>query len=335
MKPVTNIADLRDLARRRVPRAFFEYADRGAYDESTLRENRSAFERLRFRQRVMRDVDNRSLAYHGDGPGAEHATGHRAYRSHRTAIRQRRDPRRTCRREGRHTVLPQHDVDLFHRAGARRHGRAVLVPGLRDARPRLHPRTHPPCAYRGMFGADAHRRPDRAGAAPPRDQERLVRAAEDHPAQPVRHREQAALGVERAACAEPVVRQPRWAYPGRGQPDHAGAMDRQPVRSDAELERPGVDSRSLARQAHPQGHPRRRGRPPGRRPWRGRHRRIQPRRAPAGRRTGQHRRPAVHRGRGRRRHRGLARQWHHEWAGPAQGARTGCARRVDRQGLPL
>ncbi|MGN6092474.1 MAG: alpha-hydroxy acid oxidase [Luteibacter jiangsuensis] len=60
--PVTNIADLRKLARRRVPRAFFEYADRGSYDESTLRENRRAFERLRFRQRVMRNVDHRSLA---------------------------------------------------------------------------------------------------------------------------------------------------------------------------------------------------------------------------------------------------------------------------------
>jgi L-lactate dehydrogenase (cytochrome) len=60
--PVTNIADLRELARRRVPRAFFEYADRGSYDEVTLRENRRAFERLRFRQRVMRDVDRRSLA---------------------------------------------------------------------------------------------------------------------------------------------------------------------------------------------------------------------------------------------------------------------------------
>jgi L-lactate dehydrogenase (cytochrome) len=59
--PVTNIADLRELARRRVPRAFFEYADRGSYDESTLRENRRAFERLRFRQRVMKDVDQRSL----------------------------------------------------------------------------------------------------------------------------------------------------------------------------------------------------------------------------------------------------------------------------------
>jgi len=60
--PVTNIADLRELARRRVPRAFFEYGDRGSYDEVTLRENRRAFERLRFRQRVMHDVDQRSLA---------------------------------------------------------------------------------------------------------------------------------------------------------------------------------------------------------------------------------------------------------------------------------
>ncbi|PXV60321.1 L-lactate dehydrogenase (cytochrome) [Dyella jiangningensis] len=60
--PVTNIADLRAIARRRVPRAFFEYADRGSYDEATLHENRHALDRLRLRQRVMQDVDKRSLA---------------------------------------------------------------------------------------------------------------------------------------------------------------------------------------------------------------------------------------------------------------------------------
>jgi L-lactate dehydrogenase (cytochrome) len=59
--PVTNIADLREIARRRVPRAFFEYADRGSYDEVTLRENRRAFNRLQLRQRVMQNVDHRSL----------------------------------------------------------------------------------------------------------------------------------------------------------------------------------------------------------------------------------------------------------------------------------
>jgi L-lactate dehydrogenase (cytochrome) len=60
--PVTNIMDLRELARRRVPRAFFEYGDRGSYDEVTIRENRLAFDRIRLRQRVMIDVDDRSLA---------------------------------------------------------------------------------------------------------------------------------------------------------------------------------------------------------------------------------------------------------------------------------
>lgn len=60
--PITNVADLRALAKRRVPRAFFEYADRGSYDEVTLRRNRDAFERIAFRQRVMCNVDNRSLA---------------------------------------------------------------------------------------------------------------------------------------------------------------------------------------------------------------------------------------------------------------------------------
>ncbi|WP_333678969.1 alpha-hydroxy acid oxidase [Dyella sp.] len=60
--PITNVADLRELAKRRVPRAFFEYADRGSYDEVTLRANRAAFERIALRQRVMSNVDNRSLA---------------------------------------------------------------------------------------------------------------------------------------------------------------------------------------------------------------------------------------------------------------------------------
>ncbi len=61
-KVITNVLDLRELARRRVPRAFFEYADHGAYDEITLRDNRAALEAIRLRQRVLVDVDKRSLA---------------------------------------------------------------------------------------------------------------------------------------------------------------------------------------------------------------------------------------------------------------------------------
>ncbi len=58
---ITSVLDLRDLARRRVPRAFFEYADRGSYDEITLHDNRHALEAIRLRQRVMIDVSQRNL----------------------------------------------------------------------------------------------------------------------------------------------------------------------------------------------------------------------------------------------------------------------------------
>src|SRR5436309_176812 len=59
---IVTIEDLRRRARRRLPRALFEFVDGGAYDEVTLRANRADFERLRFRQRVLVDVSSRSLA---------------------------------------------------------------------------------------------------------------------------------------------------------------------------------------------------------------------------------------------------------------------------------
>jgi L-lactate dehydrogenase (cytochrome) len=62
MKHVTSIADLRDLARRRVPRAFFDYADSGSYEEETLRANRADLETIKLKQRVLVDVAERSLA---------------------------------------------------------------------------------------------------------------------------------------------------------------------------------------------------------------------------------------------------------------------------------
>jgi L-lactate dehydrogenase (cytochrome) len=62
MKHVTSIDDLRTLARRRVPRAFFEYADHGSYSQSTLRANRDDLEAIKLRQRVCIDVDRRDLS---------------------------------------------------------------------------------------------------------------------------------------------------------------------------------------------------------------------------------------------------------------------------------
>ena len=61
MQVLNSIADLREVARKRVPRAIFQYLDHGSYDEVTLRRNRSDLEALRFRQRVLIDVTQQSL----------------------------------------------------------------------------------------------------------------------------------------------------------------------------------------------------------------------------------------------------------------------------------
>jgi len=55
-----NVADLREIAQRRLPRGIFEFVDRGAEDELSLRNNRAAFERIRLRPRVLVDVSQRS-----------------------------------------------------------------------------------------------------------------------------------------------------------------------------------------------------------------------------------------------------------------------------------
>jgi len=61
MRMLTCIEDMRLAARRRVPKMFFEYADRGSYAEETLRLNRSDLARIKLRQRVLVDVARRDL----------------------------------------------------------------------------------------------------------------------------------------------------------------------------------------------------------------------------------------------------------------------------------
>jgi L-lactate dehydrogenase (cytochrome) len=62
MGTFNSIEDLRQLARRRVPRAIFEYADRGSYDEITFDRNLADLRALQLRQRVMVDVSKQQLA---------------------------------------------------------------------------------------------------------------------------------------------------------------------------------------------------------------------------------------------------------------------------------
>jgi L-lactate dehydrogenase (cytochrome) len=59
MKHITCIEDLRLLHKRRVPKAFFDYADRGSYSEQTLHANHDDLQQLRFRQRILVDVSKR------------------------------------------------------------------------------------------------------------------------------------------------------------------------------------------------------------------------------------------------------------------------------------
>jgi L-lactate dehydrogenase (cytochrome) len=56
------IADYRALARRKLPRFLFEYIDGGAGAQTTLRHNVSDFEKVKLRQRVMRDVSKLDLS---------------------------------------------------------------------------------------------------------------------------------------------------------------------------------------------------------------------------------------------------------------------------------
>jgi L-lactate dehydrogenase (cytochrome) len=61
-RPITCIEDLRLLAKRRVPRMFYDYADSGGWTESTYRANEADFQRVHLRQRVAVDMSNRTLA---------------------------------------------------------------------------------------------------------------------------------------------------------------------------------------------------------------------------------------------------------------------------------
>jgi L-lactate dehydrogenase (cytochrome) len=62
MGVVTTISDLREIAKRRIPRAIFDYADRGSYSEATLRANRADLDAVGLRQRVLIDVSERKVA---------------------------------------------------------------------------------------------------------------------------------------------------------------------------------------------------------------------------------------------------------------------------------
>ncbi|MFK7762099.1 MAG: L-lactate dehydrogenase [Roseobacter sp.] len=62
MPAITNIQDLKDLHRARVPRMFYDYAESGSWTEQTFRENETDFAKIRLRQKVAVDMTGRSTA---------------------------------------------------------------------------------------------------------------------------------------------------------------------------------------------------------------------------------------------------------------------------------
>jgi L-lactate dehydrogenase (cytochrome) len=62
MKHITCIEDLRQVHMRNVPKAFFDYADRGSYAEETLRANREDLQAIKLRQRILVDISSRNLS---------------------------------------------------------------------------------------------------------------------------------------------------------------------------------------------------------------------------------------------------------------------------------
>ena len=55
-----NIADLREMAKRRLPKGMFEFVDRGTEDDIAVANNRAAFERIQFNPRTLVDVSGRN-----------------------------------------------------------------------------------------------------------------------------------------------------------------------------------------------------------------------------------------------------------------------------------
>jgi len=70
MPVITCIEDLRQLAEKRVPRMFYDYADSGSWTETTYRENESDFRAIKLRQRVAVNMENRSTAVNMVGQAA-------------------------------------------------------------------------------------------------------------------------------------------------------------------------------------------------------------------------------------------------------------------------
>ena len=61
LQKITCVADMREIYHRRVPKMFVDYCDSGSWTEQTWQQNSEDFKKYLFRQKVLVDMDNRSV----------------------------------------------------------------------------------------------------------------------------------------------------------------------------------------------------------------------------------------------------------------------------------
>ncbi len=112
-----SIEDLRQLARRRLPRVVFDFIDGGAGNERTLRENQQAFAHWHLMPRVGVDVSDRSLATSIVGKELEPSPDPRADGARGALLSGWRDVGSKRRDGRRNPVLPVDQFGCFDRRG--------------------------------------------------------------------------------------------------------------------------------------------------------------------------------------------------------------------------
>jgi hypothetical protein len=162
---ITSIEDLRVLAQKRVPRMFYDYVDSGAWTESTYRANTSDFAAIKLRQRVAVNMEGRSTATTMIGqpvamPVAIAPTG--------LAGMQHADGEilaaRAAKAFGIPFTLSTMSICSIEDVAETR-GAGLLVPAVRDARPRFHRAPDRAGPQRRLQRAGAHARPCRSSAS--------------------------------------------------------------------------------------------------------------------------------------------------------------------------
>ena len=286
---VVNIADLRRLAKRRLPRLVFDYIDGGAEDEITLRDNVPRVREIRFRPRQCVAVPACDLRTTVLGTTFDAAVPARARRLLPHVLSARRSGARRGRRSAAGTA---YILSTFSGTGSRTSARrtaAALVSALRARRPRgrgsqpWRARERP--ATRCSSSRSTRRSPACVSATSATALGPLLAADWREPAAPLAVRRASALGARlprgRRTAGVPERRA------ARRRADAVQRRRRAARADDRHLGRPSVDSRRVERPGRRQGRAHRRRCAACDRRRRRCDRRLEPRRAAARRRAGE------------------------------------------------